>query len=475
MTELRHLPVAVIGAGPVGLAAGAHLLSRGLTPVILEASPSVAASLRAWGHVRVFSPWRYIVDATAGRLLETSGWQAPDPEALPTGAEIVERYLAPLESHPALAPHILFNAGVSAVTRQGLDKMSNAGREEAPFVIRYVDGQGEDRRLLASAVLDASGTWNRPNPAGIDGLPVQGEKAAATRVAYGIPDVLGEVRAAYQDRHVLVIGSGHSAINAVLALLDLQGEAPATRVSWGLRSNRLQRLLGGGLNDQLPARGALGLAAGRAIADGRLDLLVPFDLQRIETQGEGLLLNASVAGQDRILAVDRIIVATGFRPDLSIAGELRLDLDPSVEAPRRLAPMIDPNLHSCGSVPPHGVDELAHPEAGFYIVGSKSYGRAPTFLMATGYEQVRSVVADLAGDPVAARQVHLVLPETGVCSSAEIDGDDGSGKSSCCGGPPPAGADACCAADATAKAEGATGCGCGTPAATQHLAPEPAE
>lgn len=475
MTELRHLPVAVIGAGPVGLAAGAHLLSRGLTPVILEASPSVAASLRAWGHVRVFSPWRYIIDASAARLLEASGWQAPDPDALPTGAEIVERYLAPLASHDAVAPHILYNARVSAVTRQGLDKMSNAGREKAPFVVRYVDGQGEDRQLLASAVLDASGTWNRPNPPGIDGLSVKGEKAAGDRVAYGIPDVLGADRAAYQNRHVLVIGSGHSAINAVLALLDLQGEAPATRVSWGLRSNRLQRLLGGGLNDQLPARGALGLAAGRAIADGRLDLLVPFDLHGIETQGDGLLLNAGVAGQDRLLAVDRVIVATGFRPDLSILAELRLDLDPSVEAPRRLAPMIDPNLHSCGSVPAHGVDELAHPEPGFYIVGSKSYGRAPTFLMATGYEQVRSVVAELAGDAVAAREVHLVLPETGVCSSAAIDGDDGARKAGCCGGPPPADVDACCAADATAKAQGAAGCGCGSSAATPSLAPEPAE
>ena len=61
--------------------------------------------------------------------------------------------------------------------------------------------------------------------------------------------------------------------------------------------------------------------------------------------------------------------------------------------------------------------ELAHPEPGFTIVGSKSYGRAPTFLMATGYEQVRSVVADIAGDHEAARDVRLVLPETGVCNS----------------------------------------------------------
>ena len=111
-----------------------------------------------------------------------------------------------------------------------------------------------------------------------------------------------------------------------------------------------------------------------------------------------------------------MIATTGFRPDLSLLAELRLDLDDRVEAPRTLAPLIDPNLHSCGSVPPHGVDELSHPDEGVYVVGMKSYGRAPTFLLRTGYEQVRSVVAALAGDWQAARQVELVLPETGVCS-----------------------------------------------------------
>jgi hypothetical protein len=120
-------------------------------------------------------------------------------------------------------------------------------------------------------------------------------------------------------------------------------------------------------------------------------------------------------GDRRVLA-DEIIAATGFRPDLELLRELRLDLDDRVEAPRALAPLIDPNLHSCGSVPPHGVDELSHPDAGVYVVGMKSYGRAPTFLLRTGYEQVRSIVAALAGDWDSARNVELVLPETGVCS-----------------------------------------------------------
>ena len=97
--------------------------------------------------------------------------------------------------------------------------------------------------------------------------------------------------------------------------------------------------------------------------------------------------------------------------------EVRLRLDPWLECPTALGPLIDPNEHSCGTVRPHGARELAHPEKDFYVVGMKSYGRAPTFLLATGYEQARSVVAMLAGDVAAAERVELVLPETGVCST----------------------------------------------------------
>jgi len=332
--------------------------------------------------------------------------------------------------------------------------MSNDGRADAPFVVRYRDAEGE-QRLLASAVIDASGTWSRPNPIGADGLAVPGEAEASDLIAYGIPDVDGVERDTYADKRALVLGSGHSAINVALALLDLQKKAPATRVEWALRRDRIERLLGGGLNDQLPGRGALGLAAKQAIDEGRLNMLAPFVVERVGRIGDGLRVEAMLSGRKVIEDVDRIVVATGFRPDFSFLRELRLGLDPAVEATPALAPLIDPNFHSCGTVPPHGVDELGHPEPGFYIVGSKSYGRAPTFLMATGYEQVRSIVAEIAGDPVAARQIHLVLPETGVCSApSEI------ASTSCCGGPAPAAVDACCADDAAAKANGEAGCGC---------------
>jgi hypothetical protein len=133
---------------------------------------------------------------------------------------------------------------------------------------------------------------------------------------------------------------------------------------------------------------------------------------------------------------DRIIVATGQRPDLALTRELRLDLDPWLESTRALGPMIDPNLHSCGTVRPHGYRELQHHEPGFYTVGIKSYGRAPTFLLATGYEQVRSVAAHLAGDEQAATRVQLCLPETGVCGGAPAAAPPAA--------PPAAATESCC-------------------------------
>ena len=450
------LPVAVIGAGPVGLAAAAQLVQRAIRPVIFERGETVGAALLEWAHVRVFSPWLYNIDEAARALLERSGWQSPDGDGLPTGGEIVRDYLAPFATLPEIAPNLKLGATVTAISRLGHDKVSNSRREDSPFVIQYRDASGE-HRLVVRAVIDASGTWSRPNPIGIDGLTVPGEHEAAGRIAYGIPDVIGLVRSDYAGKRVLVIGGGHSAINAALALMELQGDAPKTDIFWALRRSSVEKLLGGGLNDRLPERGALGLAAKQAMDDGRLNMLAPFAVDRIETRKDGLVVEATLASKPFNLVIDRIVVATGFRPDLSFLGELRVALDPIVEAPPALAPLIDPNFHSCGTVPPHGIEELGHPEPGFFIVGSKSYGRAPTFLMVTGYEQVRSVVAAIAGDREAAREVRLVLPETGVCSAGPVTGSE---ASDCCGGPAPAGVEACCAKDANAKSRGASGCGC---------------
>jgi len=496
-----QLPIAVIGGGPVGLAAGVHLAKQGQPFVILEGGPSVGSAIREWGHVRVFSPWRYCIDPGARALLDASGWNAPDDDALPTGRELVEGYLRPLAAHPSIAPHLRLNARVASVGRLGIDKVRTDGREERPFELQLEDGSV----ILARAVIDASGTWSQPNPAGADGRRGVGEDAFAERIAYGIPDVRGTHASRYAGKRVLVVGSGHSAINNVLDLLALRETAPGTTVSWAMRRASTEGIYGGEEADELPARGALGRRAREAVESGQLTIVAPFRIRRFAASqsGAGVVVAGDRRGEPYEVEVDEVIVATGFRPDLEMLREVRLSVDPILEASSTLAPLIDPNVHSCGSVPPHGAMELLHPEPNFFVIGMKSYGRAPTFLMATGFEQARSVAAYLAGDFEAARRVELILPETGVCGGVSSDSAEaeagasccGTGAAStsasvgaqpltlasvgsapaasgCCGGPAPAGTDACCVQDADAKAAGDAGCGCGaaTPAETATTA-----
>lgn len=411
------LPIAVIGAGPVGLAAAAQLLARGLEPLVLEAGPRIGHAVGAWGHVRMFSPWRFNTDAAARALLAAEGWSAPDEEAFPTGAELVARYLAPLAATAALRGRIRTGARVVGVSRRDFGRLRDgAGRDAAPFVL-HVETAGDIDAIEAAAVIDCSGTWQAPNPAGSHGMPAPGEAAGAARIAYGIPDVRGVARAAHAGVTTLVVGAGHSAMNAVLDLVALAAEAPGTRILWAFRRPLGAVSFGGGARDGLSQRGELGARAQALVESGAVTALAPFLIDRIAAEGDALAVTGRQDGRSTTVRAERMIIATGFRPDLSFLREIRLGLDPAVEATPALAPLIDPNLHSCGTVRPHGEAELRHPEPGFYIAGMKSYGRAPTFLMATGHEQVRSIAAYLAGDVEAARRVELVLPETGVCAT----------------------------------------------------------
>jgi len=433
-TNLDELSVAVIGAGPVGLAAAAHLAERGIPFIVLEAGAGPAASIREWGHVRLFSPWRFNIDATARRLLTEAGWVEPDPEVLPTGGELVADYLQPLADLPLVKPHVRYAARVEAVTRLGLDRVRTAGREHTPFLVRLASGED----VLARAVIDASGTWTVPNVLGASGIPARGERLAAGIVEQALADVLGADRARFAGKRTVVVGAGHSAANALLSLAALAGEVPGTSIVWAVRAASPARTYGGGAADALPARGAIGSRLRAHVQAGTVELVTGFSVRSITVDGGRVVLSDGL----RDITADRIVAATGFRPDHTLTSELRLDLDPVLGSTRALAPLIDPNEHSCGTVPPHGVDELAHPEPNFYAIGVKSYGRAPTFLLATGYEQARSVVAALAGDWDAARDVQLDLPETGVCSSnVPTDRDtitgtvitaDGSQGAGCC-------------------------------------------
>jgi thioredoxin reductase len=435
MKQSEELPVVIIGAGPVGLAAAAHLSRRKLKFLVLERGSTVAANVQSWAHVSLFSPWEFNVDESAVEILERHGWGMPDPARIPSGQELIARYLQPLSETGEIRPQLRFEHRVVAVSRLNRDKMKDAGRDEVPFVIHVETPKGRDV-ILASAVIDASGTWGTPNPLGADGLIAPGELEHQSRIFYGIPDVLGVHRERYQNKTVAVVGSGHSAINTVLDLAELKQDFAETRVLWIMRKRTVAEAYGGLDQDELPGRGEVGQSIKASVDAHEVEVITPIFIERISGQTDRLLI-VGTSGDDRVeIAVDEIVGAAGLRPDLTMLRELRLALDDSVESPEQLAPMIAPNIHSCGTVAPHGVDVLRHPEKDFYIAGMKSYGRASTFLMKTGYEQVRSVVAAIAGDWKSAREVHLVLPETGVCSVSRVtqlaDGALTSKSDTCC-------------------------------------------
>ncbi|GGK52013.1 NAD(P)-binding domain-containing protein [Streptomyces flaveus] len=412
-----QLPVVVIGAGPIGLAAAAHLVERGIEPLVLETGPAAGSAVREWSHVRLFSTWGEVVDPAAEKLLAPTGWVRPDASAYPTGGDWAERYLQPLAD--TLGDKVRYGATVTGVARSGRDRIVDTGRDGQPYTVHVRFTDGAEQRLTARAVIDASGTWSTPSPVGANGLPALGEKTAAEHISYRVPDLNDpSVRARYAGRRTAVVGSGASAFTALALLADLAGEEEGTHAVWILRRGISASTYGGGEADELPARGALGLRAKAAVEAGHASAATGFRTQAVERADDRLVLVAEDGR--RLDPVDEVIVLTGFRPDLSFLSEVRLGLDERLQAPTALAPLIDPNVHSCGTVYPHGVRELSHPDQGVYLVGMKSYGRAPTFLAMTGFEQVRSIAASIAGDQEAAERVELTLPETGVCGGAGL-------------------------------------------------------
>src|SRR5215207_2348436 len=429
--RMQGLPVAIIGAGPIGLATAANLTDRGIDFVLLESGDRIGASVEAWGHIRLFSPWKHLIDPASHRLLAETGWTEPPADSLPTGAELVERFLAPLAALPAIASRTRLGVTVTDVTREGMDRTRTKGRAQTPFLLRTSTAGGVEE-LTARAVVDASGTYRTPNSLGSSGLDPLGLLGVADLVSHALPDVLGRERAGFAGRHTVVVGAGHSAANTLLNLAALAEQEPGTRVTWVIRNATAARV-STSPDDELQARASIGARVDALVEAGRITLVDRFEIVRVARSGDGEASGVRITGRRgdglETIDADRIVNATGFRPNLDMLREIRLELDEIVEAPRRLAPLIDPNVHSCGTVEPHGFSELTQPERDFFIVGMKSYGRAPTFLLATGYEQVRSVSAWLAGDAASARNVELVLPATGVCST---DAGAASG-SNCCG------------------------------------------
>ncbi|MYL54827.1 SidA/IucD/PvdA family monooxygenase [Pontibacillus yanchengensis] len=422
-----NLPVAIIGGGPIGLAAAAQLSQQNQPFILFESGNQIGTNFLDYGHVRLFSPWKYNMDSAAKELLKMHAISLPDEERLPYGKEIVDDYLIPLASLPEMKPYIHVNSKVHAITRKGFDKVKTANREQAPFVIQ-VQKEHSNETYEARAVIDATGTWQNPNPVGAGGIRAEGEEETSNSIRYGIPDVLNTERKRYEGKKVVIVGSGHSAINTLLDLAEL----PDTELHWLLRKKDVRETYGGMEDDALPGRGALGTKIQELIDSGQVNVHTPMIVRSITQEDQTLTIHGEVNGDETTIEeVDEIVSTTGARPTFDFVRELRYTFDPTLESVPELAELIDPNIHSCGTVRAHGEKELRQPEPNFYIIGAKSYGRAPTFLLATGYEQARSVVAYLSGDFDRAKEVHLNLPETGVCNSGNLFNTKSS-QGSCC-------------------------------------------
>ena len=100
--------------------------------------------------------------------------RTPATRPEPSGSTSIWR-----RSAAALGERVRYDARVTGVSRRGRDRLVDADRGEQPFTVHVTTASGTESRFEAQAVIDASGTWRRPNPAGADGLPALGERASA--------------------------------------------------------------------------------------------------------------------------------------------------------------------------------------------------------------------------------------------------------------------------------------------------------
>lgn len=401
--------VAIVGGGPIGLETALAALDAGLDVHLFERG-EVGSHVAAWGHVRMFTPWRMNLGPVSRAHLERGGWTAPEAAACPTGSEYVERYLKPLGALPELAGRVHTHAQVVHIGRRGLLKGDSPGAGERgaqPFRIMVRDPGGRESFLHAFSMIDASGVFGQPNWAGDGGIPARSELYLAPQLSYHPDDVLGLTRERYAGKRVMVIGAGSSAATTVSDLARLAGEAPGTHAVWVTRG-RAEAILPPIADDPLHARRDLHARA-RALASGADAAVSHVGGARVE----GLEFNSAthryrvtlmVGETPRIEEVERIIVNTGFGPDDSLYRELQVHECYASRGPMKLSAALQSSGSSdCLTTPAFGADLLANPEPGFFILGHKSYGRNPNFLLETGFRQVEDVIASLANARGAAR------------------------------------------------------------------------
>jgi glycine/D-amino acid oxidase-like deaminating enzyme len=378
----------VIGAGPMGLEAALGALERGLEVTVLERD-RVGASLLRWGSTRFFSPLGMNLSPRARTIL---GPEGPREGALLTGREMVAQVLEPLARSPALRERVRTGCRVTAVGRRHLTRRDLPGhplRAERPFRL-LVETAGGEEMLEADAVLDASGAYDIPAALGSGGLPARGERSANgafIRRLGELEDRLAEL----EGRDLLLVGHGHSAANAI-ALLAARDRPP--RVTWATRSFN-QRPCVETAGDPLPERARVTATANELAArpPGFLKVERRAQIEGVRARDAGVEVTLS-GGRGGVF--DAVAGLTGYRPDLSFLSELALEVSPVSEGAARLTRALS-SVTDCLSVPAVAPRDLESGEPGFHLIGSKSYGRLPTFLLQTGRAQIETILDGLGG------------------------------------------------------------------------------
>ncbi len=417
-----------MGAGPVGLEAALRARVEGHQVAVYE-SGGIGEHFRRYGPVRLFTPFRMNSTELGRERLRATGTRLPADEEILTGVGLRERYLLPLSRLPELSGAIAENARVGGIAREGFTKgrsvatggtgdasrAEGAARAGRPFLLRVEDAHGGARLERADAVIDASGVYATPNATGPGGLPAIGEESLGSLLERHLPDLAGEARSRYAGKRTLLLGDGRSAANAVADLDELVrggGEGGQTRVEW------IHRDRGGRAFAPIPASELDRLPVLRELDQRaeRIAQVAPWIRRHAGTSvvsyralpsGAVEVVLADPTGKERRLEVDRVLALVGYRPDLSLFRELQIHLCYASEGPMALAAGIlssqagDPaSAKGCLEQVSHGPESLKCPEPNFYLLGAKSYGRNPNFLLSLGHQQIEDVMTLLgAAEP----------------------------------------------------------------------------
>ena len=402
MTESKPR-IAIIGAGPAGLEAALAAVDHGYPFKLYEASDRIAAHVREWGHVRLFSPWGLNISPRMRSHLERAGRELPDHESefCPTGQELIDVALQPAAELPEIAPHLVTGVRVKQIGREGLlkhEEIASDARAAAPFRLLLADGDGAEHVEHADIVLDCTGTWGNPNTLGDGGIAAPGESNLDGAIDRSIPDVSKDERY-WADKTILLVGAGHSAHTAVVDLARLTEEHPGTRVLWALRSETPTWRVDP--EDPLPGRSGLVAAAEQLWEDPEspVEALGGVVVEALAPLNGGYQVTLRTRSGERLQrVVDRILSLTGSVGDHSIYRQLQVHECYATSGPMKLAAaLLGSDSDDCLAQESQGVETLVNPEPNFFILGSKSYGRNTTFLMRVGWQQVDEVFELLTG------------------------------------------------------------------------------